>query len=77
MWDFLETVFGIIVIFLFALFGGILFLCIGIALLPVMLIVMSIIGIVWLIDSITNLINVCKGKQEKHILNITIEEDDN
>lgn len=74
MWDDITTIIFIIILLTFGLLCGLLILSVGILLSPVLIVLVGIIGIVYLIDSIINLVRVCRGKEEKHILNITIEE---
>ena len=76
MFDFLETLFGILVIVLFAILGIILFVAIAVVMSPVLIIIILILSIAFLWESIINLIRVCKGKEEKHLINIEFKEGD-
>lgn len=61
MWDFLETVIGIIVILLFASLGFLLILGLAAIFSPIIILVMLGIGIAYLVDAVIELIKVCKG----------------
>lgn len=67
MWDYLETFIGIIILFIFTVLFILLFTILGIAFLPIFFGVILVVGIIYVIDSIRNLILICKGKDERHL----------
>ena len=74
MWDDITTIIGIIILLIFGLLGGLLIIGFGILLSPVLIIICLIFSLTYLVDSVINLIRVCKNKPEKHIFNIQLED---